>query len=222
MNTAQKVVIDVSSHNGILNWEVIKPQIAGAILRCGYGRDIPSQDDPQFERNARECERLNIPYGVYLFSYARNVEDAINEAHHVLRLVKDKNMQLPIYYDIEYSPYQGDLSPSQYVANAVAFAEEIIANQGFVGIYANTYFFNEKLYDPIIDKYTKWIARYASAPNFNREYKLWQFTDEGHIEGSSQYTDLNHYYGDFLTMAGTDNYFRDRLTQPRPIIKIIM
>lgn len=220
MYCMQKPVIDVSAHNGVLNWELIASQIDGAILRCGYGRDEVGQDDEQFERNARECERLGIPYGVYLFSYARNIEDALSEAHHVLRLVNNKNMQLPIYYDIEYSDYQGDLSAKQYTANAVAFCQEIIRHGGFVGIYANTFFFREKLYSPAIDEYAKWIARYASEAEFNREYQLWQYTDEGKIDGSSEYTDLNRYYGDFLTMAGKDNYFRDRQKMPRSIIKI--
>ena len=202
-----KPVIDVSYHNGVLDWERIKPQIDGAILRCGYGQNIPSQDDPQFERNARECTRLGIPWGVYLFSYARNVAEALGEAEHVLRLVRDKNMQLPIYYDIEYSNYQGDLTPEQFTNIAIAFCERIKQAGGFVGIYANTYYWQTKLYDKRLDEYTRWIAQYSGEITIDIPYKLWQYSEKGRIEGSSEYTDVNRYYGDFLTMSGRKNYF---------------
>ena len=57
-----KLIIDVSYHNGVINWEKVKASgCAGAILRCGYGDNIISQDDKQWIRNLSECERLGIP-----------------------------------------------------------------------------------------------------------------------------------------------------------------
>ena len=62
-------VIDVSYHNGVIDWEKVKAAgVEGAILRCGYGMDQTDQDDKQFKRNADECTRLGIPFGVYLYS----------------------------------------------------------------------------------------------------------------------------------------------------------
>ena len=87
--------IDVSQYQGLINWEVVKNHIDFAIIRCGYGQDIIGQDDELFKRNADECTRLNIPFGVYLYSYAKNVEDARGEARHVMRLVKDYKMAYP-------------------------------------------------------------------------------------------------------------------------------
>ena len=50
-----KLIIDVSYHNGVINWEKVKASgCAGAILRCGYGDDIISQDDKQWIRNLAE------------------------------------------------------------------------------------------------------------------------------------------------------------------------
>lgn len=206
----KKPIIDVSYHNGVLDWETIQPQIDGAILRCGYGSNLETQDDEQFERNAQECTRLDIPYGVYLFSYARNTMEALSEAEHVLRLVRDKNFDLPIYYDVEFSSYQGDLSPEQYTENTITFCERIRSAGGFVGVYANTWFWRNKLYDPRLNEYTRWVAEYADMVTLDMPYKLWQYTDKGIIFGSSEFTDLNEYYDDFLTEAGTDNHFADR------------
>ena len=84
----KKILIDVSEHQGKIDWEKVKPQIDGAILRCGYGSDYTNQDDEQFKRNADECTRLGIPFGVYLYSYADSIEKAKSEAAHVLRLIK--------------------------------------------------------------------------------------------------------------------------------------
>lgn len=66
--------IDVSNHQGTVDWNKVKAAgIDFAILKVGpvYGKP-----DDSFERNAAECERLGIPYGVYYYSYARSVEDA--------------------------------------------------------------------------------------------------------------------------------------------------
>lgn len=65
--------IDVSQYQGLIDWEVAKDHIDFAIIRCGYGQDIPGQDDNLFKRNADECTRLGIPFGVYLYSYAKIV-----------------------------------------------------------------------------------------------------------------------------------------------------
>lgn len=81
--------IDVSDNNGIVDWNAIRN--AGyefAIIRCGYGKNTNVQDDKQYLRNVSECERLGIPYGVYLYSYALNVQGALSEAEHTLRLLK--------------------------------------------------------------------------------------------------------------------------------------
>lgn len=65
-------MIDVSVHNGVIDWDKVKASgIGGVLMRCGYGSDIESQDDKMFKRNADECSRLGIPFGVYLYSYAK-------------------------------------------------------------------------------------------------------------------------------------------------------
>src|SRR5690554_3286916 len=95
--------MDVSDHQGVINWDKVKAEgrIKFAMIRCGYGKDMKSQDDKQFERNVREAERVGISWGTYLYSYALNVESAKSEAQHVLRLLKGKNPQLPVAFDME-------------------------------------------------------------------------------------------------------------------------
>lgn len=104
----QITVIDVSEHQGIIDWNAAKPHIDGAILRVGYGSDgFPNQDDKKWLRNATECERLGIPYGAYLYSYANTEASIQSEIQHTLRLLKGRKPQLPIFYDLEDRSCQG-------------------------------------------------------------------------------------------------------------------
>ena len=80
--------IDVSEHNGVIDWEQVKnSDVKFVIIRCGYGQDYTSQDDLYWERNVKECVRLGIPFGVYLYSYAMTPAAAKSEAERVLRLI---------------------------------------------------------------------------------------------------------------------------------------
>ena len=71
------MLIDVSKHQGIIDWDKVKKfGIEGAIIRCGFGSNKTVNDDSQFKRNIEECIRLDIPCGVYLYSYAKTIEQA--------------------------------------------------------------------------------------------------------------------------------------------------
>lgn len=94
-------LVDVSKHNGTIDWAKVKKAGYHAILRCGYGDNITSQDDAQFLRNAKECERLGIPYGVYLYSYAKSTSQINSEIAHAKRLLKGRKLSYPVYFDSE-------------------------------------------------------------------------------------------------------------------------
>ena len=84
----KKTGIDVSYAQGKINWPEVKNHIDFAIIRCGYGDNIESQDDVYWKYNADECTRLGIPFGVYIYSYAANDTQSRSEAEHVLRLIR--------------------------------------------------------------------------------------------------------------------------------------
>ena len=192
--------IDVSHHNGKIDWEKVKKSGIGyAIIRVGYGQDIQSQDDKMFEYNISECERLGIPYGVYIYSYALNVEHANSEADHVLRLIKGHNPEYGIWYDLEDDNYKlqnGMPSNETFVDIAETFCEKIKSN-GYkkVGIYANIYWLNYIINSPRLDKYDKWVAQWGTECTYEKDYVMWQFTDSGKVDGIEGNVDLNKYYG---------------------------
>lgn len=175
------MIIDVSEHNGKLDWEKLKPQIEGAIIRCGFGSDYESQDDAYYERNVSECERLGIPYGVYIYSYANNVNKAKSEANHAKRLIKGHKLTFPVFYDLEEERY------SSY-ANKMA-QTWMDAMSGYeVGIYANVNWW--KNYLTGISCKNKWVAYWGSSQPSISNMVLWQYSDNGKVAGVSGF-DLN-------------------------------
>lgn len=174
--------IDVSSYQGNINWEEAKNYIDFAIIRCGYGNNLVSQDDTKFNQNATECERLFIPYGVYLFSYATSLSMAESEAAHTLRLIADKQLEYPVFLDVEE---RGQLSlPKEQLVSIVKRYCELIENAGYyVGIYASLSTLNGILNDEKLNKYDKWVAQWGPDFTYRGSSGLWQYTDNERIPG---------------------------------------
>ena len=199
----ERFLIDVSEHQGIINWEQAKGHIDGAILRCGYGMDIASQDDKQWARNVAECERLGIPFGVYIYSYATNTDRAKSEAQHVLRLIQGHKLSYPVYFDIEEPGTEGSA-----VANAIAFGNIIEAAGYWCGVYYNRNWHNNVIKGQL-DRFTRWGAGYGTnngqkqdnyKPGFGED--IWQYSSKGSVPGVSGNVDVNVCYRDFPAEIG--------------------
>lgn len=199
--------IDVSQYQGIINWELVKDHIDFAILRCGYGQDIPGQDDPTFQRNADECTRLGIPFGVYLYSYAMDEKAALSEAKHVMRLIEHYQMEYPIYLDLE-DPKLGRLPNEQIEKNCRVWADELIKNHYFPGFYASYFWWRTKLTGAVFKRYTRWVARYSDELGAEG-FDMWQYTDKGFVEGINAPVDMDYSYRDFpaeIKAGGFNNF----------------
>lgn len=192
-----KYGIDVSGWQGMIDWDTVADQIDFAIIRCGYGQDRVSQDDSYFHRNADACERLGIPYGVYLYSYALTEENAASEARHVLRLLEGYNPTLPIYLDLEDMGTTATLSNEEILRNATVFCNAIEEAGYTPGVYTFYNWWNERLNAPEYDKWERWMAVWAdSVPEYDRDYRVWQFSNAGTIEGIEGVIDENYLYGE--------------------------
>ena len=184
-------VIDVSTHQGIIDWAKVKASgVDGAIIRCGYGSDIASQDDKQWKRNADECTRLGIPFGTYLYSYAKTTAQAKSEAEHVLRLVKGYNLSYPIYYDLEEAGTE-----TGAIERAKVFGDIIEAAGYWCGVYANKSWWTNHLVG--LERFVKWVAQYNSVCTYSGSYDMWQYTSSGSIPGVNGNCDVNWCYRDY-------------------------
>lgn len=198
-------VIDVSEWQGWINWEQVKAAGCHAIIRCGYGSDYANQDDKHFLYNINECERLGIPHGVYLYSYATNEDMARSEAAHVLRLIAGRELQYPVYFDTE----EAGTEYASYGC-AVAFGDAIEAAGYWAGVYASASWWQNYLAG--LDRFTKWVAHWGvSSPAVACD--LWQYTSDGDIPGVDGRCDVSESFRD-LPAAIAGNGGAEAATEP--------
>lgn len=202
--------IDVSHHQGEVNWEAVKAAgIDFAVIRCGYGDDLVSQDDRQWHRNVSECERLGIPYGVYLYSYATDASMAASEAAHTLRLLEGHNPDLPVFYDMEENR-QLVLGASGLAELARTYCDTLVAAGYDVGVYASLNWWQYYLTDPVFENWYRWIAEWRSSCTYTGRYEMWQYTDCGTISGISGVVDMNYWYEPIGVKE--DGLYKDQIT----------
>lgn len=179
----EKQGIDVSSHQGDIDWNATKNSIDFAIIRCGYGIDRTSQDDTKFIRNADECTRLRIPFGVYLYSYARGTAEASSEADHVLRLIQNYKLEYPVYYDVESNSYIDQNTNEMLADMCVTFCNKLEEAGYYVGIYSNKAFLESRLNSDKLNRYDKWLAQWSSVATYTKPFGMWQYTNDGSVPG---------------------------------------
>lgn len=188
-------LIDVSMYQGDIDWTKVKSNVDGVIIRCGYGSDYVGQDDPKFKKNADGCVANQIPFGVYLYSYAKNVTSAKSEAAHVLRLVEPyrDRLSFPIYLDLEQAG-----TASGAVERAIQFGNLVEAAGYWCGIYANQYWWKSYLKNGL-DRFTKWVAKYSDEKpsGISGTYDIWQYSSTGSVPGINGNVDLNLCYKNF-------------------------
>lgn len=208
----ERVIVDVSVWQGAVNWEAFKPHIDGAIIRCSNGATDNTTPDPQFERNAAECERLGIPYGVYVFSYATTEEAAIREAQYALKFVEGKKLSYPIFFDSE------ERTTATVAAKTAKAFCKTIDDAGYIsGIYASASWWNNYLKG--VDTKARWVASWGTnsgSPQLN--YKpavcdIWQYTSNGTING--QRVDMSLCYVDYPAIINPPE------PEPEPEFKVV-
>lgn len=193
---ATKKGIDVSVWNGTIDWSKVKASdVDYAIIRCGYGQDMTNQDDSTYLQNVTACENLEIPYGIYLYSYADTVEKAAGEANHVLRLLAGRHLSLPVYYDME-DKVQEKLTAAKLNNIAQTFCSALEAQGHTVGVYASRSWFESKLTGSVFETHHRWVADWASLCQYKGTYTMWQCTDSGTVPGISGNVDLNFITGE--------------------------
>lgn len=193
---AKMIGIDVSEHNGNLDWAAIKKAgISFAVIRDGYGT---SHVDNQFRANMAGAIAQGLMIGVYHFSYALDAAGAKKEAAFCLKLLepyKDK-IVLPVYFDFEYDTVDYAkkcgvmLGKSAFNAHTVAFCEAVKSAGYAPGVYYNKDYYNRMVDLNSVGGYSQWYAQYASAPSVT-SYDLWQYSSSYTIPGCSGRFDIN-------------------------------
>src|SRR5699024_5501952 len=139
-----------------------------------------SNIDKQWGNNAKQANELNIPLFAYHFCYARNEEEAKKEANLALKACQKYQVNV-IYYDLEFSDYQGNLSNDMYYKIAKVFCDAI-ENAGYsVGIYANQNWFKTKLTNDGFSAWTLWLANYGNNNGYNNWNNELEYNPFNHV-----------------------------------------
>ncbi len=199
--TTDTKVIDVSYHQGNIDWnKVANSGIYGVILRIGYW----NTEDSKLSEYISEVKRLDIPYGIYLFSYANTTNGATVEANFTNSIITKYNLNptLGIYYDLEDWYLSADntshtLSRNQYDDIARTYINNVSSHVGGkykVKIYADLNHVNNRFGDYARSE-SDWIAHYGvSSCGYKGPHSLWQYTSSATLDGIKGYVDMNYLY----------------------------
>ncbi len=195
-----RVGIDVSKWNGEIDWDKVRNSgVEFAIVRAGYRGSVTGAlvEDPYFAANMKGAAASKMPVGVYFFTQAVNEVEAVEEASAVLRLVKEYQLDYPIFIDTEGAGGNGradglDVETRTLVCEAFC---RTIENAGYeAGSSASRNWYNNNLHADALEKYCIWLAEYRSAPLYQGYYQMWQYTSKGSIDGIEGNVDMNVSY----------------------------
>ena len=211
--------IDVSQHQGTIDWETVQQEIDYAIVRlCDFYHQQPDGTcklDEQFENNIKKCEELNIPVGVYYYSHATTEEEAMAEASFVADSLKAYSLEYPVYMDIETKEQNALIDENQQqMKEVIASAMTELESEGyFAGIYCNggseSDTKRKEFINDISKVYNCWLtsnATYNIAVDFQdfktEDYEvlmmpsetiaMYQYSQQGQINGITGNVDLNY------------------------------
>lgn len=186
--------IDISHHQGNIDFDKLKGNIDFAMVRTSYGAFY---EDKKYKQNIAGLERIGVPYGLYHFSYATSIDSAKKEAEGFIKIIKKYNPTYPVVIDIESSSITSDVRSDTLVDIADTICKKIEDAGYYVMIYANLDYLNNKLNDSKLDRYDKWLAEWKNKPSYNKPFGIWQYSSKGSIPGINGNVDMNISYKDY-------------------------
>ena len=190
--------IDVSKYQGKIDWsKVAEDDVEYAFIRLGIRgyTEGALQEDEYFEANIRGARRNDIDVGVYFFTQATSIAEAEEEAQYVLDTIQPYKVTYPVVIDVETvsnpNARTKDLTKEERTQYCIAFCEKI-KDAGYTPmIYGNLKTFMLMLDIEQLEDYDKWFAYYDNQFYFPYEFKVWQYTDTGKVNGVGTDVDLN-------------------------------
>lgn len=204
-------VIDVSKHNGVIDFNQVKDAgYEGVIIRAGYGRDHVKQKDPYFEINYKSAKIAGLHVGAYWYSYTETVKGARDEAMACAAVLAGKTFDLPVYYDVEEKRQieQG----GEFLGGIITEFCDYMERLGyFTGLYMSSYYL-KAVPMRVLVKYTIWVAEWkkegaAETLNYNlTRAGMWQYKNNGLVPGIAGHVDLDYMLKDFPTIIRNGGY----------------
>jgi len=188
--------IDISYCQTKVNWEQVNAEFV--IIRAGYGK-YARQKDTMFESHYAGAKKRGIPVGAYWYSYAMTPEEAELEADACIAVLRGKQFEYPIYYDVEEQK-QFALGKEKVSAIMRAFLKKL-ENAGYwVGLYGSYSSLISFTEADIRTRYSIWLAHWnVKKSPYAEHYGLWQH-GLGAADGVSGNCDLDYSYTDYPSL----------------------
>lgn len=188
--------IDVSNHQGDIDWETVKNSgVEFVFIRIGYGhnREAKIMEDEKFRQNLEEARNAGLKIGLYFYSYATEIWEAEEQANWIVKTLNGEKIDLPIVFDYEtwksFPTYNINIIDLNKVAKRFL---DILHDNGYEGMnYSSKYYLNT-IWN--ISEYPTWLAHYVSKTNYDKDFKVWQFSNTGEVPGINGFVDLDVLY----------------------------
>ncbi|HCE61376.1 MAG TPA: hypothetical protein DEQ85_00170 [Clostridiales bacterium] len=196
-DTIASVGVDVSSHQQDIDWELVAANgVEFAMIRVGYRgyTEGEIQPDDYFTQNIEGALAAGLDVGVYFFSQALDEKEAIDEANFVLEKIKDYPLSYPVIFDwedIQADARTDGMDSVQLTKNAIAFCGAVEKAGYRAGVYFNQRFGYEEFDLESLQDYVFWLAEYNETPSFSYHFQLWQYCNDGRVDGIQTDVDLN-------------------------------
>lgn len=194
--------IDISEHNGIIDFSKVKDEVDFVMIRATFGK----KEDKMLKKNARGCIENKIPFGFYYYSYALDEKYAKEEVSYFLQAIKEYKefITFPLAIDMEDSDKfkeKNGFPTNEVLCNICKVACDSIGNAGYYPvIYANLDYFTHKLNLESIEKYNKWLAWWSkdSIEKVDKsKYQMLQYSKLGKVSGIGTNVDMNESFVEF-------------------------
>ena len=199
--TAPSVLgIDVSEWQEEVDWQQVKNAgVEFAMIRAGWRGSEQGVlvEDTCAQANYAGARAAGVQVGVYFFSQAVSVQEAVEEAEYLLEIIRDWKLDMPVVYDWEFiseDSRTGHVDARTLTDCAKAFCETV-ADAGYRPmVYFNTDQSFERMYLRELTEYDFWLAQYDTVLNYPYKIDMWQYTETGAVPGISGNVDINLYF----------------------------
>ncbi len=196
--------IDVSYHQGDINWKKVKKAgVQFAFIRVAgrYAESGRLFEDEKAYENMQGAQEAGIPYGVYIYSQAISQQEAREEAAYILERIRGYDVTLPVVFDFEYLDigqgrlWNAHLSKLEATNICLAFCRYVESAGYTPMVYANKSMLSEEMNAALISQnYPIWLAHYTSSTKYEGDYTFWQYSQSGKVDGINEPVDLNVWY----------------------------
>lgn len=206
--------IDVSQFQGGIDWGAVQETaVTFAMIRIGNRNSVSGEieEDECARYNLQEATANGIMVGAYFVSTAITEAEVLEEVTFLCDILDGYGITYPVVYDCEgfqsEEHRQYDLTKEERTALAMCFLEEV-EKRGYVGMfYASS---SDIEYDmnwvtsELEVRYRMWVAQYKiddaidieelEKPEYDHEYVMWQYTQNGEVNGITEPVDMNTSY----------------------------